>query len=128
MILVCAFHFWYIADYYFHEEAILSTWDIKHENFGWMLCWGDLVWVPFTYTIQAYYLVEHTHDLPWWARPRHRSLNIVGYADLSRRQLQKHKFRKDPSKPDLGQAGRLHQDRAAARCCWSPAGGAWPAT
>src|SRR5207248_6297899 len=31
MILVCFFHFWYIADYYFHEEAILTTWDIKHE-------------------------------------------------------------------------------------------------
>ena len=25
MILVCFFHFWYIADYYFHEEAILTT-------------------------------------------------------------------------------------------------------
>jgi hypothetical protein len=45
MILVCAFHFWYVCDYYLHEEAILTTWDIKHENFGWMLCWGDLVWV-----------------------------------------------------------------------------------
>src|SRR5204862_5184686 len=32
MILVCAFHFLYIADYYYHEEAILTTWDIKHEN------------------------------------------------------------------------------------------------
>src|SRR4029077_14590112 len=38
MILVLFFHFWYIADYYFHEEAVLTTYDIKHENFGWMLC------------------------------------------------------------------------------------------
>ena len=67
MILVCCFHFWYIADYYFHEEAILTTWDIKHENFGWMLCWGDLVWVPFTYTIQAF--------LP---RPAHPRSAVVG--------------------------------------------------
>ena len=50
MILVCVFHFWYVTDYFWHEEAILTTWDIRHENFGWMLCWGDLVWVPFTYT------------------------------------------------------------------------------
>src|SRR5205823_4870112 len=63
MLLVNAFQFLYVADYFFHEEAILSTWDIKHEKFGWMLAWGDLVWVPFTYTIQAYYLVDHPHAL-----------------------------------------------------------------
>ena len=102
MILVCVFHFWYIADYYYHEEAILSTWDIKHENFGWMLCWGDLVWVPFTYTIQAYYLVEHSHDLPWWGALGIVLLNIVGYAVFRGANLQKHKFRKDPSSPIWG--------------------------
>lgn len=102
MILVCVFHFSYIADYYYHEEAILSTWDIKHENFGWMLCWGDLVWVPFTYTIQAYYLVEHSHNLPWWSALGIVLLNIVGYAVFRGANLQKHKFRKDPSSPIWG--------------------------
>jgi protein-S-isoprenylcysteine O-methyltransferase Ste14 len=99
MILVCAFHFWYIADYYFHEEAILTTWDIKHENFGWMLCWGDLVWVPFTYTIQAQYLVSHTHDLPWWATGGIVLLNFVGYAIFRGTNIQKHRFRKNPERP-----------------------------
>lgn len=102
MILVCAFHFFYIADYYFHEEAILTTWDIKHENFGWMLCWGDLVWVPFTYTIQAYYLVEHTHDLPWWGATAIVLLNVIGYAAFRGANIQKHKFRKDPETPIWG--------------------------
>jgi hypothetical protein len=54
MLLVCAFHAWYVADYFKHEPAILSTWDVRRENFGFMLCFGNLVWVPFTYTIQAY--------------------------------------------------------------------------
>jgi protein-S-isoprenylcysteine O-methyltransferase Ste14 len=98
MILVCAFHFWYVCDYYFHEEAILTTWDIKHENFGWMLCWGDLVWVPFTYTIQAYYLVEHTHDLPWWAATGIVLLNTVGYVIFRGANIQKHKFRRNPDR------------------------------
>ncbi len=102
MILVCLFHFWYIADYYYHEEAILTTWDIKHENFGWMLCWGDLVWVPFTYTIQAYYLVNHVHDLPWWATVLIVALNIVGYTIFRGTNIQKHKFRKDPNTPIWG--------------------------
>ena len=96
MILVNAFHFLYIADYYFHEEAILTTWDIKHENFGWMLCWGDLVWVPFTYTLQAAYLINHTHSLTIPATLGIVALNVMGYVIFRGTNLQKHKFRKNP--------------------------------
>jgi protein-S-isoprenylcysteine O-methyltransferase Ste14 len=95
MILVCAFHFWYVADYFFHEEAILTTWDVKHEHFGWMLCWGSLVWVPFTYTIQAFYLVEHAHDLPWWGTAAIVLLNFLGYVIFRGANFQKHMFRSD---------------------------------
>jgi protein-S-isoprenylcysteine O-methyltransferase Ste14 len=96
MILVLAFQFLYIADYFWHEEAILTTWDIKHEKFGWMLCWGDLVWVPFTYTLQAYYLVGHPHELPLWGTSAIIVLNLVGYYLFRSANLQKHRFRKDP--------------------------------
>lgn len=96
MILVNAFQFLYVADYFFHEEAILTTWDIKHENFGWMLCWGDLVWVPFTYTLQAAYLVNHTHELPAAAIAAIVALNMTGYAIFRGANLQKHTFRKTP--------------------------------
>ena len=102
MILVCLVHFWYVADYYFHEEAILTTWDIKHENFGWMLCWGDLVWVPFTYTIQAYYLVTQTHELAGWAIVGIALLNVTGYTIFRGSNIQKHEFRKDLTKPIWG--------------------------
>jgi hypothetical protein len=102
MMLVCAFHLIYIADYFFHEEAILSTWDIKHENFGWMLCWGDLVWVPFTYTIQAIYLVNHAHDLPLWGTLGILALNFAGYYLFRAANIQKHLFGKDPSTPIWG--------------------------
>ena len=33
--------------------------DIIHDGFGFMLVFGDLVWVPFTYCLQARYLVDH---------------------------------------------------------------------
>jgi hypothetical protein len=97
MILVCAFHFCYIADYYFHEEAILTTWDIKHENFGWMLCWGNLVWVPFTYTLQAFYLINHTHELTLPAAIGIVALNVLGYTIFRGTNIQKHRFRKNPA-------------------------------
>lgn len=97
MILVCFFHFWYIADYYLHEEAILTTWDIKHENFGWMLAWGDLVWVPFTYTLQALFLVgREPFELPVWAYVGIVLLHFAGYALFRGTNIQKHHFRKNP--------------------------------
>jgi protein-S-isoprenylcysteine O-methyltransferase Ste14 len=100
MILVCFFHFWYVADYYFHEEAILTTWDIKHENFGWMLCWGDLVWVPFTYTLQSLYIVSRApYELPIVAYVGIVLLNFAGFAIFRGTNIQKHFFRKDPNAP-----------------------------
>ena len=53
------FQFFYILDYFWQEESILTTMDIKHDPFGWMLCWGDLVWVPFSYSLQAFYLYNN---------------------------------------------------------------------
>ncbi|HEY2382050.1 MAG TPA: DUF1295 domain-containing protein, partial [Terriglobia bacterium] len=102
MILVNAFHFLYIADYYFHEEAILTTWDIKHENFGWMLCWGDLVWVPFMYTLQAHYLIDHTHELSVPTTVAIVALNLAGFVIFRGANIQKHKFRKNPDRPVWG--------------------------
>jgi hypothetical protein len=97
MILVNAFQFFYVADYFYHEEAILTTWDIKHENFGWMLCWGDLVWVPFTYMLQAAYLINHTHELSVPVAAAFVVLNVTGYIFFRGANLQKHKFRKNPA-------------------------------
>jgi protein-S-isoprenylcysteine O-methyltransferase Ste14 len=95
MILVTAFQFLYVADYFYYEDAILTTWDIKHENFGWMLCWGCLVWVPFTYTLQAHYLVNHTHGLPLVAAIGIVALNSAGYVIFRGANLQKHNFRRN---------------------------------
>ena len=97
MILVNAFALLYVADYFFHEEAILTTWDIRHEKFGWMLCWGNLVWVPFTFTIQAQYLVSHPHELPLWGTVALVGLDLAGYAIFRSANLQKHRFRRDPA-------------------------------
>lgn len=41
------------------QEAVLTTMDIVHDGFGFMLVFGDLAWVPFTYSLQAGFLVVH---------------------------------------------------------------------
>jgi len=43
----------YVVDFFWNEAWYLKTIDICHEHFGWMLAWGDLVWLPFMYTLQV---------------------------------------------------------------------------
>ena len=64
MALVCGFHGLYVADALWHEPAILTTMDITTDGFGFMLVFGDLAWVPFTYSLQARYLVDYPQACP----------------------------------------------------------------
>lgn len=59
MILVCLFQGWYVVDSVVNEAAVLTTMDVTTDGFGFMLAFGDLCWVPFTYTLQARYLSTH---------------------------------------------------------------------
>ena len=53
MLLVVGLQGFYVWDGLYQEKAILSTMDITTDGFGYMLCFGDLSWVPFIYTLQA---------------------------------------------------------------------------
>jgi len=102
MGLVCLFQALYVIDYFIHEGAILSTWDIRHEPFGFMLCWGSLVWVPFMFSVQALYLVMHPVVLPVWALCGLIALNMAGYYIFRTANLQKHRFRSNALRPIWG--------------------------
>ncbi|WOO85586.1 Delta(14)-sterol reductase [Vanrija pseudolonga] len=56
MWLVLAFEGWYTIDCYIAEPSILNQMDITTDGFGFMLAFGDLAWLPFTYGLQARYL------------------------------------------------------------------------
>ncbi|XP_023374225.1 delta(14)-sterol reductase isoform X2 [Otolemur garnettii] len=63
MWLVNGFQLLYVGDALWHEEAVLTTMDITHDGFGFMLAFGDLAWVPFTYSLQAQFLLYHPQSL-----------------------------------------------------------------
>jgi protein-S-isoprenylcysteine O-methyltransferase Ste14 len=96
MILVCIFQLVYVTDFYFFESAMLSTWDINYENYGFMLACGFVVWMPFTFSLQSQYLVYHAPALPLWTVPFIVVLNFVGYFIFRTSNLQKHSFRTNP--------------------------------
>lgn len=103
MFLVCFFQILYVADYFYFEDAILSTWDIKHENFGFILAWGCLVWIPFAYALQPLYLVQHPEPLPAWGAVAIFLLNALGFYIFRSSNLQKHRFSSDPMEPIWGE-------------------------
>ncbi|NWR69392.1 LBR protein, partial [Centropus unirufus] len=101
MILVNSFQLLYVVDALWNEEAILTTMDITHDGFGFMLAFGDLVWVPFVYSLQAYYLVGHPNAISWPVAAAITTLNCIGYYIFRSANSQKNNFRRNPSDPKL---------------------------
>ncbi|QEU59808.1 Erg24 [Kluyveromyces lactis] len=56
LLLVNVLQGFYIFDGVLNEEGVLTMMDITTDGFGFMLAFGDLSLVPFTYCLQARYL------------------------------------------------------------------------
>ncbi|KAK9904927.1 hypothetical protein WJX75_005751 [Coccomyxa subellipsoidea] len=101
LLLVCAFHGLYVLDALWLEKAILTTMDITTDGFGFMLAFGDLAWVPFTYSLQARYLVDHPKTLSGVAVAAILALKALGYLIFRGSNSQKNAFRQNPEQPSV---------------------------
>ncbi|OWZ74451.1 hypothetical protein AYX14_00098 [Cryptococcus neoformans] len=63
MWIVLVFEGWYVLDCLLQEHTILNQMDITTDGFGFMLAFGDLTWVPFTYGLQARFLASNAVEL-----------------------------------------------------------------
>ncbi|XP_032145290.1 delta(14)-sterol reductase LBR isoform X5 [Sapajus apella] len=108
MILVNSFQLLYVVDALWNEEAVLTTMDIIHDGFGFMLAFGDLVWVPFIYSFQAFYLVSHPNEVSWPMASLMIVLKLCGYIIFRGANSQKNAFRKNPSDPKLSHLKTIH--------------------
>ncbi|XP_059947359.1 delta(14)-sterol reductase LBR isoform X2 [Mesoplodon densirostris] len=108
MILVNSFQLLYVVDALWNEEALLTTMDIIHDGFGFMLAFGDLVWVPFIYSFQAFYLVRHPNELSWPMASLIIALKLCGFVIFRCANSQKNAFRKNPTDPKLAHLKTIH--------------------
>ena len=53
--------------------------------------------MPFVYSLQAHYLVDHAHELSAPAAAAIAALDLAGYAVFRGANLQKHRFRENPA-------------------------------
>jgi len=111
MILVNIFQFLYVWDALYQERAILTTMDITTDGFGFMLVFGDLAWVPFTYSLQARYLVDHDPNLGMLGLAVIVATNCLGYAIFRGANGQKDAFRRNPDAPELAHLTYLQTKR-----------------
>lgn len=89
----------YVFDALYMEPAILTTIDITTDGFGFMLAFGDLAWVPFTYSIQARYLSIHPIELGPIGVAAIIGVQLSGYYIFRASNNEKNMFRTNPEDP-----------------------------
>lgn len=99
IILISAFQTLYVLDAFWMESAILTTMDITTDGFGWMLSFGDLVWLPFVYSLQARYLAVYPLSLGAAGTGGVLAVLSLGYYIFRGTNNEKNRFRTDPSDP-----------------------------
>ncbi|KAF2151057.1 ERG4/ERG24 ergosterol biosynthesis protein [Myriangium duriaei CBS 260.36] len=99
MYVCCLTQAVYMLDSVYVESAIMTQMDITTDGFGFMLAFGDLAWVPFTYSIQARYLSIHPVQLGWYGVAAIMTIQISGYLIFRLSNLQKNTFRTNPDDP-----------------------------
>lgn len=101
MVLITSFQALYVFDALWMESSILTTIDIINDGFGFMLAFGDLVWLPFTYSIQARYLAVYPVHLGIWGIAGILALQGFGYYIFRGANNEKNRFRNDPKDPKI---------------------------
>lgn len=115
MLVVSLCQLLYITDFFVFESNLLSMLDIIYENYGLMLTHAFLVWMPFNFTLQQQYLLASPTDLPTWAAVALVALNLAGYVIFRDANLQKQRFRRDPTRNVWGRPPAvLHTKRGTA--------------
>ena len=74
------------------QPALFTTMDITTDGFGFMLA-SAITWVPFTYTVQARYLVFNQIELGPVYTALIAGVNLLGYYIFRAANLEKNDFR-----------------------------------
>ncbi|KAL0338576.1 UNVERIFIED_CONTAM: Delta(14)-sterol reductase [Sesamum angustifolium] len=118
MILYQLFCVLYILDYFFYEEYMTSTWDIIAERLGFMLVFGDLVWIPFTFSIQGWWLLNNEVQLTTAAIVANCLVFLIGYLVFRGANKQKHVFKKNPKALIWGRPPKVIGGKLLASGYW----------
>ena len=101
ILLITGFQTLYVLDAVYMEPAIMTTIDITTDGFGFMLAFGDLVWLPFIYSLQARYLAVYPVHLGIWGIIGVLTPQALGYYIFRGANNEKNRFRNNPKDPKV---------------------------
>ena len=99
IILITLFQSFYVLDALYMESSILTMIDTIMDGFGFMLSFGDLVWVPFLYSVQTRYLAVFPLELGITGVCVVLGVTTAGYLVFRGANNQKNRFRTNPNDP-----------------------------
>ncbi|KAF5857866.1 erg24, C-14 sterol reductase [Aspergillus alliaceus] len=99
IVISTSFQAFYVLDGLYMEPALLTTMDVLMDGFGYMLSFGDMVWVPFIYNFQTRYLAVFPLELGLKGILLVLAVTGVGYSIFRGANNQKNRFRTDPNDP-----------------------------
>lgn len=91
----------YVVDSWWNETAILTTMDITTDGFGMMLSLGDLVWVPYVYSLQTRYLATYPVHLGPLGLFLMFGMTGLGFFIFRSANSEKNAFRTKPDDPKV---------------------------
>ncbi|KAK7207399.1 ergosterol biosynthesis ERG4/ERG24 [Myxozyma melibiosi] len=95
MVLLNLFQFIYVVDSAVLERKNLTMIDITTDGFGFMLAFGDLALVPFTYTLQTRFLAKTPVNLGVYGTLGVLALKVLGYYIFRSSNSQKNAFKQN---------------------------------
>ncbi|KAK9158789.1 hypothetical protein Scep_005363 [Stephania cephalantha] len=96
-------------------------WDIIAERLGFMLVFGDLVWIPFTFSIQGWWLLSNKVELTTAAAIANCLVFLIGYCVFRGANKQKHIFKKNPKALIWGRPPKVIGGKLLASGYWGMA-------
>jgi delta14-sterol reductase len=88
----------YVAHHFHDESFLLGILDFTSENMGWMLTWGNVMFVGFFFALPPFYASQNPTNLWWVCNASIALLAAFGLYVFSSANHQKHQFKTDPSK------------------------------
>ncbi|KAL6867072.1 C-14 sterol reductase [Trichoderma novae-zelandiae] len=124
ILFVTAVQTYYVLEGQYAEAGVLGMMDTTTDGLGFMLTFGDIVWVPFLYSTQTRYLSVYPLQLGWTGIGIVAAVFAVGVYIFRASNSQKRVFRTQPNHPSVKDMPYIQTKRGTRLL----AGGWWGAS
>ncbi|KAK8132364.1 ergosterol biosynthesis ERG4/ERG24 [Apiospora kogelbergensis] len=101
ILFTAMFQMYYVLEGQYFESGLLSMMDITTDGLGFMLVFGDIVWVPFLYSTQCRYLSVYPVHLGPMGVIAVTAIFALGLYIFRAANSQKLRFRTQPDHPSV---------------------------